>query len=75
MAAKKEKAPAKKAAAKKDGAKKGAPKKENSGKIFEIIQLHKKGLTNAQIIEKGYNKSTVGIQVAKYKRGEGPYAK
>lgn len=58
----------KKKAAKKAPAKKAAAKKEGSGKIEQIIALHKKGKTNVEIVEAGFNKTTVSIQVAKYKR-------
>lgn len=39
-------------------------------KIREIIQLHKEGLDNKQIIEKGYNKNTVNEQIRLYKKGK-----
>lgn len=39
-------------------------------KIKEIIELHLQGLTNNQIIEKGYNKGTVGRQVGLFKKGK-----
>jgi len=45
----------------------GAPKKEN-GLIQQIIALHVKGKTNQQIVDAGFNKTTVSIQVAKYKK-------
>lgn len=38
------------------------------GKIAEILELHKQGMSNKEIIEKGFNKSTVSIQCAKFKR-------
>lgn len=37
--------------------------------IKEIIELHKKGLTNQEIIAKGYNKHTVYSQVRLFKKG------
>ena len=42
--------------------------KEGVGKIEQIIAFHKKGKTNAEIVEAGFNKTTVAIQVAKYKK-------
>lgn len=72
----KKKAASKKAATKKAVTKKAAassngkaPKKE--GKIFKILELHKKGLTNAEIVDKGFNKGTVAIQVSKFKKANG----
>lgn len=41
---------------------------EGEGKIEAIIRLHQQGYSNAQIIEAGYNKSTVGRQVGEYKK-------
>lgn len=38
--------------------------------IKEIIELHKKGLTKQQIIEKGYNKGTVQRQVTLFVKGK-----
>lgn len=64
-------ATAKKAAPKKVAAKKTATKSANKGGkglIEQIIALHKKGKTNVEIAEAGFNKTTVSIQVAKYKR-------
>lgn len=66
-----------KAKAKKATTKKAAPVKKATkntegkepGKIAQIIELHKKGYSNAEIVEAGYNKTTVAIQVAKYKKG------
>lgn len=64
----------KKAAAKKTDTKaapkKAAAKKEakGDGKIAQIIALHKQGLANADIVAKGFNKTTVSIQVSKYKK-------
>lgn len=43
-----------------------APKEP--GKIEQILALHKAGLSNKEIVEKGFNKTTVSIQVAKYKK-------
>lgn len=61
----------KKAAAKQEAPKKaGAPKKPD-GKIAQIIALHLKGKTIAQIVEAGFNKTTASIQIAKYKRENG----
>lgn len=36
--------------------------------IHQIIEHHKAGLTNPQIIALGFNKSTVGRQVGEYKK-------
>lgn len=51
---------------------KAAPKvtKEPGGEsiIGQIIAHHKAGLSNKQIIELGFNKSTVGRQVGEYKK-------
>lgn len=58
---------AKKAAPKKAAAAKG--EKKGPGKIEQIIALHKAGKSNAEIVEKGFNKTTVSIQVSKYKKG------
>lgn len=55
--AKKEKAP-----------KEEKPAKEKTNKIAEIIALAKAGKTKAEIIEAGYNKSTVGVQLGKLKK-------
>lgn len=70
----------KKASSKKPAVKKAtdektlASKAADAGLISNIIFWHKEGLSNKDIIEKkGFNKSTVGIQVAKYKRGESNY--
>lgn len=71
-------ATAKKAAAKKAAAPAPAKKaatavkkeKEGPGKIEQILALHKAGKSNAEIVEKGFNKTTVSIQVAKYKKGK-----
>lgn len=41
------------------------------GKIDQIIDLHKAGKTNAEIVEAGFNKTTVSIQVSKYKKANG----
>lgn len=47
-----------------------APKAEpKTGSIIDqIIKLHKQGLSNKEIIAKGFNKSTVGRQVSEYKK-------
>jgi len=37
--------------------------------IKEIITLHKKGKTNLEIIEMGYNKHTVSKQISLFKKG------
>lgn len=42
--------------------------KSEPGKIDKILALHKEGKTNKEIIAMGYNKSTVGRQVAEYKK-------
>jgi len=67
------KAKAKKAPVKKPAPKKAAVKNSDSekgpGKIAQIIELHKKGYSNAEIVAEGFNKTTVSIQVAKYKKG------
>lgn len=36
------------------------------GKIQQIIELHKQGKSLEDIIELGFSKSTVRIQIAKY---------
>ncbi len=36
--------------------------------IQQIIALHEKGLSNKEIIEKGFNKSTVARQVSEFKK-------
>lgn len=64
MSTKKEGAKAKAAAA----PKKKAAEKTGPGKIEQIIALHKKGKSNAEIVEAGFNKTTVSIQVAAYKK-------
>lgn len=74
----KKSAPAKKTASK--AASKAAPKKaaakaapavdKGPGKIAQIIEWHKKGLSNAEIVEKGFNKTTVSIQVSKFKNAK-----
>lgn len=38
------------------------------GKIKQILDLHKAGKTNKEIVEMGFNKTTVSIQVARYKK-------
>ena len=44
-------------------------KKEGGKSIIEqIIELHEQGLSNKQIVEKGFNKSTVNRQVGEYKK-------
>lgn len=59
----------KKAAKKAAAPKKAVAKvKEGPGKIEQIIALHKAGKENAAIVEKGFNKTTVSIQVSKYKK-------
>lgn len=61
----------KKAAAPKAAAKKAAAVKteeKGPGKIQQILALHKAGKSNAEIVEAGFNKTTVSIQVARYKR-------
>jgi hypothetical protein len=84
MATAKKSATAKKAAVKKAATKSAAPKsapakkaavKEGPGKIEQIIALHKAGKTNAEIVEKGFNKTTVSIQVSKYKKDPKAYDK
>lgn len=40
------------------------------GKIEQIIAFHKAGLSNQQIAEKGFNKTTISIQVSKYKKAQ-----
>lgn len=39
--------------------------------IQQILALHKQGLSNKEIIAKGFNKSTVARQVSEYKKREG----
>jgi hypothetical protein len=54
-------------------AKAKAPKADadkGPGKIEQIIALHKQGLSNKEIVEKGFNKTTVSIQVSKFKRAK-----
>jgi hypothetical protein len=41
---------------------------DGSGKVAQIIALHKEGKSNREIIEMGYNKSTVNRQVSEYKK-------
>lgn len=65
-------APAKKGAAKKAAAK---VEEKGPGKIEQIIALHVKGKSNAEIVEAGFNKTTVSIQVAKYKKENGKGSK
>lgn len=62
-------ATAKKAAAP-TAKKNGAVKEEEKGpgKIEQILTLHKKGLSNQEIVDKGFNKTTVSIQVSKFKK-------
>jgi len=43
-----------------------APKKV--GKIKQILELHKSGLSKKEIAEKGFNLTTVRIQVGKYEK-------
>jgi len=44
---------------------------DGSGKIAQILELHKKGLSNKQIVDDhGFNKSTVNRQVSEYKKRE-----
>lgn len=63
-----------KAAVKKAAPKKVAPAKKTKvvekgeGKIDQILALHKSGQSNAEIVEAGFNKTTVSIQVAKFKK-------
>lgn len=58
-----------KAEAKKGPRKASAPRAAGAaGKCAEIIALHVAGKTNKEIIELGYNKSTVGRQVSEYKK-------
>lgn len=66
-------APAKKAAPKKAAApvkKNAKPEEKGPGKIEQILALHQKGLSNQEIVAKGFNKTTVSIQVAKFKKGK-----
>jgi len=37
------------------------------GKVQQVVELHKKGYSNKEIIDMGYNKSTVNNQVRNYK--------
>lgn len=66
-------------ATKKAAPKKAAPKARGKavkkaeggpGKIEQIIALHKQGLSNKEIVEKGFNYTTVSIQVSKFKRAK-----
>lgn len=41
---------------------------EGGSIIEQIIALHKQGLSNKEIIAKGFNKSTVGRQVSEFKK-------
>lgn len=43
---------------------------ERSTLIKDIIDLHKQGKTNKEIVEMGYNKNTVGRQICLYKKGK-----
>lgn len=63
---------AKKKAAPKNVAapKKEKKAKEGPGKIEQIIAHHKAGLDNAAIVAKGFNKTTVSIQVSKFKKAK-----
>lgn len=70
MATAKKAAP-KKSAAKSKGKKPTSKKKEGPGKIEQIIALHKQGLSNKEIEAKGFNYTTISIQVAKYKKAHG----
>lgn len=73
MATKKAAKKSSKKASSKKAVKKEAKRSKDGGKIANIIALHKTGLSNQEIVAKGFNKTTVGIQVAKYKRGESNY--
>jgi len=66
--AKAKKAPVKKVATKK-AVTKSSDGEKGPGKSAQIIELHKKGYSNAEIVGEGFNKTTVSIQVAKYKKG------
>lgn len=59
-------APVKKAAAKKAE----VVEEKGPGKIEQILALHKAGKSNKEIVESGFNKTTVSIQVAKYKKAK-----
>lgn len=61
------KVPAKKAAKAKD--------EKGPGKIAQILELHRKGMENSDIVAKGFNKTTVSIQVSKYKKENAKPAK
>lgn len=41
---------------------------EEGGKIHAILTLHIKGFSNVEIVEAGFNKSTVYRQVGEYKK-------
>ncbi len=72
MATAKKAAPKKKVAVKAKAKGKSAGKKEGGpGKIEQIIALHKQGLSNKEIEAKGFNYTTISIQVAKYKKAHG----
>lgn len=43
------------------------------GKIDQIIAFHEAGKTNAEIVDLGFNKTTVSIQVSKYKKDPKKY--
>jgi len=41
---------------------------DGSGKIAQILKLHDEGKTHKEIIERGFNKSTVYRQIGEYKK-------
>lgn len=47
---------------------KAEPAAKGLGVVAQIIELHKKGMSNKEIIESGFNKSTVNRQVNEYKK-------
>lgn len=71
-AATKKAAPAKTATKKASPAKasKATEEEKGPGKIEQILAFHKQGLSNQEIVEKGFNKTTVAIQVAKHKKAK-----
>lgn len=62
------KAAVKKPATKKKAVKKAVKKEGGPGLIEQIIALHKQGYSNQEIAAKGFNKTTISIQVGKYKK-------
>lgn len=47
-----------------------AAEEKGPGKIEQILAFHNQGLSNKEIEEKGFNKTTISIQVAKFKKAK-----